>query len=344
MSSTDNRRVIYLDLLRIVSMIAVVVLHTASARQIYVDVYSLAWNSFNIYNGIVRWAVPVFVMISGALFLNPLREVTVKQILTKNLLRIVTVYIFWSVLNAFIDSLMYSGSFFDYLISGRYHMWFLLMIAGLYLVVPLLRKITVDNVITRYFLILSFVMAILLPAVGALLKPLNIGLVNSISEVFGRMNFLGYVFYFVLGYYLSSVDIPKKSMGICYILGVFGFISTVLLTLLSSFYSGETNEFFYGYLTVNVMLESVLVFVLFKNKIQVKNDKAKKVIMYLSKLSLGVYMTHVFFLELFIKLGLDTLSMNPVISVPCISILAVLMSLLVSALLNKVPVVNKYFI
>lgn len=64
-------RIVYYDFLRIISMFAVIVLHTAGERWSKVEVHSLAWNSFNFYDSIVRWAVPVFTMISGALFLAP---------------------------------------------------------------------------------------------------------------------------------------------------------------------------------------------------------------------------------------------------------------------------------
>lgn len=63
-----------LDILRIVSIAAVVIIHTASQYLGKLDVTSPYWEIFNFYDGIVRWAVPVFVMISGALFLNPAKE------------------------------------------------------------------------------------------------------------------------------------------------------------------------------------------------------------------------------------------------------------------------------
>ncbi len=49
------------------------------------------------------------------------------------------------------------------IIRGYSHLWFLHMIIGLYLLVPLLRKITENTRLTRYFLILAAIFSIIIP-------------------------------------------------------------------------------------------------------------------------------------------------------------------------------------
>ena len=62
-------KVIAFDGLRILAAFAVVVLHTVAT--LFMDSYpSSDWNVANVYESLVRWSVPVFFMISGALFLN----------------------------------------------------------------------------------------------------------------------------------------------------------------------------------------------------------------------------------------------------------------------------------
>ena len=49
---------------------AVMILHVAASKWGETDVDSVEWCAMNFYDSIVRWVVPVFVMISGALFLK----------------------------------------------------------------------------------------------------------------------------------------------------------------------------------------------------------------------------------------------------------------------------------
>lgn len=349
-------RIVYYDFLRIISMFAVIVLHTAGERWSKVEIHSLAWNSFNFYDSIVRWAVPVFTMISGALFLAPLsKNITIKKIYSKHIFRIVLAFVVWSALYS--STILIKGygikSFLASVISGHYHMWFLIMLVGLYMIVPLLRQITANKDLTKYFLLLSFVFSFFIPAIFLALKCIDrlhgSGFYDFAQSVYNSMDFhfaLGFSFYFVLGYFLSITSFSKKAEIICYILGIMGFISTILLSIGISYFLNEANESFYGYMTINVMLESIAIFVFCKIRITkfIKKERTIKIVQKLSELSFGVYLIHAFFLELLDKLGIDTLSFNPILSVPCIAILVFLLSLSISAILNKIPIVKKYLV
>ena len=145
--------VAYFDLLRVVAIFTVVAVHLSAQHWPDVDVHSRAWFAFNLYCSLGKWSVPIFVMISGALFLG--RDTDVNTILKKNVLRIAIVFLVWSGAYALIDLVFYRDTLFgafSQFVSGHYHLWFLFMIAGLYLIVPLLRPIVRDDRLTRYFL------------------------------------------------------------------------------------------------------------------------------------------------------------------------------------------------
>ena len=93
-----EQRIVYFDYLRIIAIFAVVVLHFAAQNWDNIDVSSFEWQVFNLYDAVAAWGVPVFVMISGALFLG--KELTLKKLYGKYILRIVTAFFFWSVLYA----------------------------------------------------------------------------------------------------------------------------------------------------------------------------------------------------------------------------------------------------
>lgn len=95
-----RNRMVYLDTLRVAAACAVMVLHISAQNWYSVDVNGYDWAIFNFYDSIVRWAVPVFVMISGALFLN--REIKICDLYRKYSARLVVAYFSWSTIYAII--------------------------------------------------------------------------------------------------------------------------------------------------------------------------------------------------------------------------------------------------
>ena len=66
-----NKRIVYVDILRILSIVAVIILHyTAEVLTSTNDFHSSSWWISNGFNSISRFAVPVFFMISGAMILR----------------------------------------------------------------------------------------------------------------------------------------------------------------------------------------------------------------------------------------------------------------------------------
>lgn len=65
-----TERVLYLDCLRILSIAAMMLLHISAQNWSSLDLHDPAWMLFDVLNGATRWCVPVFLMISGALFLE----------------------------------------------------------------------------------------------------------------------------------------------------------------------------------------------------------------------------------------------------------------------------------
>ena len=348
----NNNRIIYLDILRIFTVFFVVILHTSGYKWDDVDIHTFEWNALNIYDGISRWAVSVFVMISGACFLG--KDIPLKKLYGKYILRLVISFIFWSFCYSYVFNIL-SGEkdthrFIDQFIRGFNHLWFLYMIIGLYIVSPFLKCIVKDERTTRYFLILSFIITIAIPQIISIIKIFSNAYGEYIESVINSAQIkmvLGYSVYYVLGYYLSTKTISKFATRIIYFLGVIGFVSTVFLTYWISNYRNTGVELFYNNLTINVFLEALSVFVLIKNTFERKQSKPKTtaVIAALSKYTFGVYLIHIFFIRALNKyLSLNSISFNPLIAVPIVAILVFSASMLASAILNRIPIVNKYLV
>ena len=91
-----KERIIQFDLLRVVAIFAMMMLHVAASQFDSVAVGSNEWFWFNFYDSIVRFCVPVLVMISGIFFLDPKRTYSIEKLLKKNVFRLVTAYFFWA--------------------------------------------------------------------------------------------------------------------------------------------------------------------------------------------------------------------------------------------------------
>lgn len=164
---TLENRTVYYDCLRVAATMAVILLHVAAMNWSNVDVNSREWFVFNFYDSIARWGVPVFVMISGALFLSK-KTISIKTLFFKYVLRMLTAFVVWSFIyylvvpNEIVErfiGLFRPGKLekFINISTSHYHLWFVPMIAGIYICLPIIRKISEDEKISNYFLIISFV-------------------------------------------------------------------------------------------------------------------------------------------------------------------------------------------
>lgn len=152
-----KERLIYADILRIVCVFGVLVIHSVSLFWRHIPIKTVSWTVFACLDSVFRFAVPVFVMISGMFMLSPEKDRGIKNLYSKNILRIFTSFVFWSLLYAVFNSIPTNPDihfsihkFFLRIIQGEYHLWFLFMIAGLYMVTPVLRKIVEDKKLTEY--------------------------------------------------------------------------------------------------------------------------------------------------------------------------------------------------
>lgn len=102
-SKSYVNHIFYIDMLRVLAIIAVLLMHTAGHRSPN-EVSTIEWQICNIFDSGTRWAVPIFVMISGCLFLDKNKEISIKKLYRKNILRIITAYIFWSLIYTLVFS------------------------------------------------------------------------------------------------------------------------------------------------------------------------------------------------------------------------------------------------
>lgn len=363
----------YFDYLRVAATFAVMFVHVI-ARGLdqnwhTAGVTTLDWNLFNLYESMLRWAVVVFIMISGALFLE--RDMRTSKLYGKYILRIGTAFLFWSVLYTVVE--YRGGSVWSVLGSialGHYHMWFLYLIAGIYIFMPLLRSVAQSPRLTRYFLIVAFLINQLVTlslvvvlvcvrteglgaAVGQglawLLDNLGLPLVAAVggSAALGVCLYMvmGFSACFLLGYYLRNVELTAKHRKLIYLLGIGGVAATAALSAAASILKGEPTEAFYWHFSLNVLLECIAVFVFAKYELPKLHlsDRAEKIIALLSQYSFGAYLVHPLLLSALAPVW-NALPLPAPAAVPLVSVVLFALSFAVSMGMNRIPGLNRYIV
>lgn len=342
----EKKWIAYIDHLRIAATFAVVMIHAAAQNWYSQDVSASSWKIFNFYDSISRWAVPVFVMISGTLTLGT--DVSFKKLYTVKIPRRLTAFIFWSLVYALVEG----GTLEAVLISvikGKFHLWFLYLIIGLYICSPVIKKIAKDPIIAEYYLAISLVFAFLIPFLLQLLAdfggvPLR-AWVKALNNAYSDMNITvlsGYVAYFIAGYRLDQVTISERKRAMIYFLGVLGIVATIFLSQEVSVKEGAPVGNYYDYLGLPTFAPSVAAFVWFKNNLSFEK-KNSMLVKQLTKCSFGIYLIHILVMEtLDEKLFLNTMSFNPIVSVPVIAVVVFVISFAIAALLKRIPVFKDY--
>ena len=150
--NTINQRNTSMDALRIIAILMVILLHIValniSSAEKKLEFTTNYWVS-SFISAFCRTCVPLFIMISGRYLLN--REETPKEFYTKRVQKIIGPLLFWTlVYTIYSQYLLYQeiGNIdlkiaVTNILSGQpfYHMWFLYMILGLYLITPLFNPI-----------------------------------------------------------------------------------------------------------------------------------------------------------------------------------------------------------
>lgn len=333
-------------MLRIVAMLAVIVTHTCAGAVKSMDVWNESWLHLNLLHSAITWHVPVFVMISGGIFLNPSREIPITVLYRKYVMHLLICLIVWS--GAFqvyyfltnSETLNWKGMVSETLV-GAYPFWYLWMLIGLYMIIPFLRSFAQDRKLVRYFLAL-FLISQFLVNYGAKLP----GVGSTIDQIIGKSNFhfaLGFTGYYLLGHYLLGSKIPLKKEILLYVLGIGCVIFTCTATTWQSRIQGVFNEWFSKYLMPNVIIESAALFVFFTKRVsRIRvNQRVESILKNLSTLGFGVYLVHGLVLEVFGRFGITVVGATPVLATLLQTVVIYAISLGLTWTIRKIPVIGK---
>lgn len=242
---------------------------------------------YNAFSTLVGTAVPLFVMLSGALLLGGAGDV--EHFLKKRLKRVLVPFFWWSVilfgLSVFKEheniSVMlvpqFLSKFLTYGVHGVY--WYVYLIIGLYLIAPLLRPFFRNA--NQRDLVYVFVVCVLYVIVSSIFP--------EVRWVKGfHADYFVYVAYFACGYiiahFLKNADGMKViSIVVC--------VSTLIVGTLNAMY--RFTSFPMGFF-LSISLFCMLLYVPISET---------KPLVFISNASYGMYLSHVVFISLLLKMG-----------------------------------------
>ncbi|GEM_PF-4883368 len=340
----NDKRILYLDIIKIVSALMVILIHLMSIKWYVLDISDPNLMVLNILNALARVSVPMFVMISGAMLLGDQKHYTYAQLFKKYILRILVVYVVWSMIYAIISILpeitLYSGfelikQFIYRTIQGPVHFWYLIMLVGLYLIIPFVNAIIKDRKLEEAFILIAIIFIIL--------KSLKeVVVIDTIELYLLYLNFnftVGYVVYFVLGHYIKSYTLSKLLKTIIYVLGVASFVFTFVMTWIFILDSKAVYDGFFGYLRPNILFSSIAMFVMLKDVLEnlKLSEKVNRWIRFLSEHNFGVFISHLVFVNVVGQLGLMDANVPYLILLPLLTLLVYGLSVMTTFVIRKIP-------
>jgi len=346
--TVGRKNIPYLDTFRAIATFGVIVIHVATpALKMNFGKNDEYWWVANVVDSAVRFAVPLFLMLTGATML-PRNNYPLKGFYKKRLMRVLLPFMFWMVVywvfrwaelrssqqpHDIAGIIRWAGQLFVNEGISK-HFWYFYMILVVYLFVPFLGRVlgrlSMNAVLS--FLIIWVVVSFLLRNV-----PMNMygWSVDALpSKLLGWVLHSGYL---VLGYFLVQyIPVTSRTRWIWGTLFVGSIVSSSVLTYFFSQASRSLDLSMYGYLKPNTMLQSVAFFLLLKDT-ELKNKSLLFIQQLVCNYSYGIYLAHVMVLGILFDHGFYWRIAHPVVSLPLVSLVTFLLCFALVFFIRKIP-------
>jgi len=333
----------WLDWLRILAAFAVVALHVsdnlAGSKQ---ELASVWWES-NLLDAAVRWCVPVFVMVSGALLLKARTPEAAPVFFRKRLRRILLPTVFWTLFYMVIwirfgKGITLSKESWNVLTGHPFfHLWYLYMLFGLYLITPFLRTYMAGarRSEVRVLLIVLF-------GISAIDCFWNHCAVSPSDGPFITL-FLPFIGYYLCGAYLAdreTLQKPIKGLRAIITLSILG--SALAQYLVARHF--PANQYFRDWLSPGVIVLSVALFALLsleRDRWRIASAANRGLLGLMASASFGIYLIHPVFVMVLWRVKWLNTGLVPIAAIPLLSILFFVLSLIATLAISEVPLLKE---
>ena len=344
---TKNNRLVWVDITRIIAIIAVVAIHIE-------DSFIYSWNKIpltdwwasNIYNGFIRFPVPIFIILSGYLLLD--KQEDDRIFFSKRFSKVVIPLVAWSMIywvftHDYNVLSLFTATFVQRLLADDifFHLYYLYVILGLYLITPLLRRILVSasTYDIRYYFVLWLFFAPITRLLG--LFGYNIGI--PLGAVTLNLGF------FLIGYVIKKTRITNKTIYFSGLLVIVSIIVTIIGTYFFTGQSGDIYSSFNSLFAITSVTYAPGLFILIQATFSRFSlgigSKSGNLINAIGRATMGIYLLHPILLHFIVHgvSGIHLLSvnvLNPILSIPLVTFLLVVSSLIIVLILQKIPLLR----
>lgn len=350
MSERNATHLHWVDTLRVAAAFGVVVVHVASSiRSGEPARTTLNWWVANVAESSVRWCVPMFVMISGALLLGPSKEESMSTFFKRKMGRILIPLVCWTALYLAPKTLRgYEwtprGAVDLVLALKSYgHLWFLVMIPGLYLLTPFLRTYLASSSRKEHTYLVVLLLG--MSSLHALLScwyPVGTPTILTV--------FIPYLGYYICGYHLRNYH--PKGIASGTLIGIAGgmilvvAVGTYFLTDHPKVAEADFARTFslYHYLSLPVIITSIAIFVLGRkaaSDVERAPTLFTNVMGHIAPATLGIYVAHPLVLWCLRHVGISTSLCTPIISIPLMTTVVFLLAYILVAVMLRVPFLRR---
>lgn len=327
MTKLSTNRIEWIDLLKFIAIFMMIAVHctdnvTPAERS---EPWYNLWGS--IYGSFMRPAIPIFVMVTGALLL-PLKN-TMGEFYSKRLSRLIIPFLFWSIIynlfpwftgilglnpsiiNEFFAWVEPSQSFSDAIGNVAMiplnfsffavQMWYVYLLIGIYLYLPFFSAWVKQSSKKEQEIYLGiWFITLFIPYIREYITPSLWG-TCSWNEFGMLYYFAGFNGYLLLGYYLMNNPISwslRKTTSLSILVFAIGYAITLIGFKSITATPGQPEalvELFYTYCSPNVLFMTLPIFIL-AQRVKIRSEKTKAILANISISTFGIWMSHYLFL------------------------------------------------
>ena len=334
-----------MDLLKALAITGVILIHVSAGGYSH-PVGSFDWLSALFWGSVSRASVPIFLMVTGALMLDPRRELTLRQLWLQKIPRLLASLLAWALIYQLWQMGRYDGGITPQELAEavkqvlafqhQNHLYYLLMALLVYALLPVTRIITAhaDRHTLEYLLILWAVLGILYPTFKGC-WPLT--LLRGIPTQYGLNLTYTSAGYGLLGWYLRQYAASPRRWALT---GAAGFLVIFGGTVVLSLKDGSLNETLLEAASPGTALLAAGICGWTFSAPGVR--RTMPALHTLSRASFCVYLIHLIPWWELGRLGLSAAAGPCIILIPLTAAAVLACSLAVWAVLSRIPILGKW--
>lgn len=321
-----------IDVARVISCFLVIMTHV-SAYWSYK--FQSEWEVVNFYNSLSRCAVPVFVMISGALLIK--KEIDIVSFYKSKLPKSILYLFSWSLLYyiLFKDGQKDPFDFIRTLLTKQtmYHLWYLYFLVGMYIFTPFISLIYYSVKPEKVLLLITVVIAVYQLNLLHSLTGLNL------AGKFNLSTLMSLSWYMIIGKYIQDINLSEKFRPAIILSFIIAILLTALFNSLHSHSVGKPVSTFLDNYAINTAIAAAALFTLCK---AYNNNYINKASSKISNYTFAIYCIHpAILIPLRPYVWEYRWGGNMAVYLPLICILMFILSFLAAYILKNTPLIKR---